>query len=162
MTTSEDAVSITLNNSGRAAKDDSHPELLNIDVPQQAKVAPKITTFSIRLRNIPLFRDLSDEDMKLVKANFRVKLFNKRDVVLQKGGLGDNLLFLLSGQLQVVNVTEDGRAVGLRILKEGDFFGEIALINGSTRSASVVAFFNSSLSDAASVEIFLTSLLNSK
>ena len=142
MTTSEDAVSITLSNSGRAAKDDSHPELLNIDVPQQAKVAPKITTFSIRLRNIPLFRDLSDEDMKLVKANFRVKLFNKRDVVLQKGGLGDNLLFLLSGQLQVVNVTEDGRAVGLRILKEGDFFGEIALINGSTRSASVVALSN--------------------
>jgi CRP-like cAMP-binding protein len=39
----------------------------------------------------------------------------------------------------VVDITEDGRAIGLRMLKPGDFFGEIAVINGSTRSASVVA-----------------------
>lgn len=142
MTNSENAVSITLSNSARAAQDDSRPELLNVDVPKQAKIHLKTSTFSIRLRNIPLFRDLSEHDMQLIKTNFRVKLFNKREVVLQKGGLGDNLLFLLSGQLQVVDVTEDGRAVGLRILKEGDFFGEIALINGSTRSASVVALSN--------------------
>jgi CRP/FNR family cyclic AMP-dependent transcriptional regulator len=60
-------------------------------------------------------------------------------VVLHKGGSGDGLLFLLSGQLQVVDITEDGRAIGLRMLAPGDFFGEIALINNSTRSASVVA-----------------------
>jgi len=59
--------------------------------------------------------------------------------VLQKGGHGDGLMFLLSGQLQVIDVTEDGRAIGLRMLMPGDFFGEIALINNSTRSASVVA-----------------------
>ena len=59
--------------------------------------------------------------------------------MLQKGGHGDGLLFLLSGQLQVIDVTEDGRAIGLRMLAPGDFFGEIALINNSTRSASVVA-----------------------
>jgi CRP-like cAMP-binding protein len=59
--------------------------------------------------------------------------------VLHKGGSGDGLLFLLSGQLQVVDITEDGRAIGLRMLSPGDFFGEIALINNSTRSASVVA-----------------------
>jgi CRP-like cAMP-binding protein len=59
--------------------------------------------------------------------------------VLHKGGSGDGLLFLLSGQLQVVDITEDGRAIGLRMLAPGDFFGEIALINNSTRSASVVA-----------------------
>jgi CRP-like cAMP-binding protein len=58
---------------------------------------------------------------------------------LQKGGAGDSLLFLLTGQLQVIDVTEDGRAIGLRMLAPGDFFGEIAVINGSTRSASVVA-----------------------
>jgi len=46
---------------------------------------------------------------------------------------------LLSGQLQVIDVTEDGRAIGLRMLAPGEFFGEIALINNSTRSASVVA-----------------------
>jgi CRP/FNR family cyclic AMP-dependent transcriptional regulator len=72
-------------------------------------------------------------------AEIRFRHYNKREVVLHKGGSGDGLLFLLSGQLQVVDITEDGRAIGLRMLAPGDFFGEIALINNSTRSASVVA-----------------------
>ncbi len=93
----------------------------------------------INLRKIPLFSDLSEEDMRRVNAEIRIRHFNKREVVLHKGGSADALLFLLSGQLQVVDITEDGRAVGLRILAPGDFFGEIALINESTRSASVVA-----------------------
>jgi CRP-like cAMP-binding protein len=93
----------------------------------------------INLRKIPLFTALNDEDMRRVNAEIRIRHFNKREVVLHKGGNGDALLFLLSGQLQVVDITEDGRAVGLRMLSPGDFFGEIALINNSTRSASVVA-----------------------
>ena len=93
----------------------------------------------INLRKIPLLSGLNEEEMLRVNAEIRIRHFNKREVVLHKGGSGDALLFLLSGQLQVVDITEDGRAIGLRILAPGDFFGEIALINNSTRSASVVA-----------------------
>ena len=93
----------------------------------------------IHLRKIPLLAELSDEEITLVKQEIRIRQYGKRDIVLQKGGHGDGLLFLLSGQLQVVNVTEDGRAIGLRMLAPGDFFGEIALINNSTRTASIVA-----------------------
>ncbi|USX21916.1 cyclic nucleotide-binding domain-containing protein [Oxalobacteraceae bacterium OTU3REALA1] len=93
----------------------------------------------IHLRKIPLLADLNEQDMLRVRADIRIKQYNKRDVVLQKGATGDSLLFLLSGQLQVIDVTEDGRAIGLRMLAPGDFFGEIAVINGSMRSASVVA-----------------------
>ena len=93
----------------------------------------------VHLRKIPLLANLTDEEMTRVKADLRLRQYARRDVVLQKGGAGDSLLFLLSGQLQVIDITEDGRAIGLRLLKPGDFFGEIAVINGSTRSASVVA-----------------------
>jgi CRP-like cAMP-binding protein len=93
----------------------------------------------VHLRNIPLLANLSDEEMERVKADMRVRQYAKRDVVLQKGASGDSLLFLLTGQLQVIDITEDGRAIGLRMLAPGDFFGEIAVINGSMRSASVVA-----------------------
>lgn len=93
----------------------------------------------INLRKIPLLSELSEEDMRRVNMEIRIRHFNRREVVLHKGGSGDALLFLLSGQLQVVDITEDGRAIGLRMLAPGDFFGEIALINESTRSASVVA-----------------------
>jgi CRP-like cAMP-binding protein len=93
----------------------------------------------IHLRKIPLLADLSDEEILRLQADIRIRQYNKRDVVLQKGATGDSLLFLLTGQLQVIDVTEDGRAIGLRMLAPGDFFGEIAVINGSMRSASVVA-----------------------
>jgi CRP-like cAMP-binding protein len=99
----------------------------------------KKINLQIHLRKIPLLAELTEEEMQRVKSELRIKQYARRDIVLQKGGLGDSLLFLLSGQLQVIDITEDGRAIGLRMLMPGDFFGEIAVINGSTRSASVVA-----------------------
>ncbi len=93
----------------------------------------------VHLRKIPLFANLSEEEMAKVRSELRIRQYARRDIVLQKGGVGDCLLFLLSGQLQVIDITEDGKAIGLRMLSPGDFFGEIALINNSTRSASVVA-----------------------
>jgi CRP/FNR family cyclic AMP-dependent transcriptional regulator len=101
--------------------------------------APQEIQLQVHLRKIPLLADLTQEEIARIRPELRFKHYNRREVVLHKGGSGDALLFLLSGQLQVVDITEDGRAIGLRILQPGDFFGEIALINESTRSASVVA-----------------------
>jgi CRP-like cAMP-binding protein len=115
---------------------------LPIAIPPGAKVFKvnlSQVNLQVHLRRIPLLAELSDDEITMVKADLRLKSYSRRDVVLQKGGPGDSLLFLLMGQLQVFDVTEDGRAIGLRVLSPGDFFGEIAVINGSTRSASVVA-----------------------
>lgn len=100
---------------------------------------PQQVNLQIHLRKIPLLSQLSDEEMVRVKTDLRIRQYAKRDIVLQKGAPGDSLLFLLTGSLQVIDITEDGRAIGLRMLQPGDFFGEIAVINGSLRSASVVA-----------------------
>jgi CRP/FNR family cyclic AMP-dependent transcriptional regulator len=115
------------------------------DTPQAAPfsaamdAADQKVNVQIHLRKIPLLANLTDDEMLKVKADLRIREYNRRDIVLQKGGSGDTLLFLLTGQLQVIDITEDGRAIGLRMLVPGDFFGEIAVINGSKRSASVVA-----------------------
>ncbi|HYC42796.1 MAG TPA: Crp/Fnr family transcriptional regulator [Noviherbaspirillum sp.] len=106
--------------------------------PTDLKQAAQVN-IQIHLRKIPLLANLTEEEMARVKADLRIRQYARRDMVLQKGGPGDSLLFLLSGQLQVIDITEDGRAIGLSILTPGDFFGEIAVINGSSRSASVVA-----------------------
>lgn len=106
---------------------------------KQIKLSITQVNLQVHLRKIPLLAHLSNEEMERVKAELRLKQYARRDIVLQKGGVGDSLLFLLHGQMQVIDVTDDGRAIGLRMLKPGDFFGEIAVITGSTRSASVVA-----------------------
>jgi CRP-like cAMP-binding protein len=100
---------------------------------------PEERQVHIHLRKIPLLSELTDEEVLWLRNEIRFRQYARRDVVLHKGGTGDGLLFLLAGRMQVVDVTEDGRAIGLRMLEPGDFFGEIALINNSTRSASVVA-----------------------
>jgi CRP/FNR family cyclic AMP-dependent transcriptional regulator len=115
------------------------PDAANAAAPDDAAQATQSRQVQVHLRKIPLLAGLSDEELVPVKAELRFRQYTKREVVLHKGGSGDGLLFLLSGQLQVIDVTEDGRAIGLRMLQPGDFFGEIALINNSTRSASVVA-----------------------
>jgi len=107
--------------------------------PPAGAPAPEERNLQVHLRKIPLLAELSDEEILRIKPDFRIRQYAKREVVLHKGGSGDGLMFLLAGQLQVIDVTEDGRAIGLRMLAPGDFFGEIALITNSTRTASVVA-----------------------
>jgi len=109
----------------------------SLDAPQPT--AQEERQIQVHLRKIPLLSELSDEEIIPLKSELRIRQYAKREVVLHKGGHGDGLLFLLAGQLQVIDITEDGRAIGLRMLAPGDFFGEIALINNTTRSASVVA-----------------------
>ncbi len=109
-------------------------------LPVAAALKPKLVKISqVNFRKIPLLAHLSDEEMARMQADLRIRKYSRREIVLQKGASGDSLLFVLVGQLQVIDVTEDGRAIGLRMLAPGDFFGEIAVINGSTRSASVLA-----------------------
>ncbi|MBV8635777.1 MAG: Crp/Fnr family transcriptional regulator [Burkholderiaceae bacterium] len=109
-------------------------------LPVAAALKPRLVKISqINFRKIPLLANLTDEELTKLQSDLRIRKFSRREIVLQKGATGDSLLFVLVGQLQVVDVTEDGRAIGLRMLAPGDFFGEIAVINSSTRSASVLA-----------------------
>lgn len=105
----------------------------------QATDSPLQLADPAQLRRIPLLAEISDVELSRVVADLRLRAYARRETVIHKGSPGTALLLLLSGQLQVVDVTEDGRAVGLRLLDPGDFFGEIAVIDGGPRSATVTA-----------------------
>jgi CRP-like cAMP-binding protein len=59
--------------------------------------------------------------------------------VYSQGSPGDSLIVLLAGSLKIVNVTADAREVVLGFAKPGALIGEIAMLDGSPRSANVVA-----------------------
>lgn len=98
-----------------------------------------IKVVSQTLRNIPLLAGMSDEECALLLKELTAEEFPRRETIIRKGSPPESLLFLISGQLQVIDITEDGREVGLRILSPGDFFGEIAIITGGPRTAFVVS-----------------------
>lgn len=94
---------------------------------------------TVHLQKIPLLANVDTETLTQVAAALQIRSVDRGQHVLHKGGLGEHLLFLLSGRLQAVDLTEDGREIGLSFLAPGDYFGELSIIDGLPRSASVLA-----------------------
>ena len=55
---------------------------------------------------------------------------------------GKNLFFVIEGSVKVTRLSKDGREVILAMLNAGDFFGEMSLLDGESRSANVIALEN--------------------
>ncbi|MDE3058643.1 MAG: Crp/Fnr family transcriptional regulator [Bacteroidota bacterium] len=97
------------------------------------------------LRNVPIFNELSEQDLeKIVGLGVRKK-YKKGGIILLEEETGAALFVIISGKVKIVRMDDDGREVILSILGESDFFGEMAILDGLTRSASVVATTKSEL-----------------
>ena len=97
----------------------------------------------VKLGKLPLLAGVDKDTLAKVAGAVAWRDVKKREPVLFKGSAGDHLLFLVEGRLQVLDVTESGREIGLNLLVAGDYFGELSIIDGEPRSASVVAMENS-------------------
>jgi len=86
------------------------------------------------LRNVPLFSDLDRKELSEVAQTMRERRFSAGDTVTREGTGGAGFFVIGDGR---ANVTVDGEARGG--LGPGDFFGEVALITGSERTATIVA-----------------------
>ena len=64
---------------------------------------------------------------------------SKGETIYSQGSPGDSLIVLLTGSLKIVNFTSDAREVVLGFAKPGALIGEIAVLDGSPRSADIVA-----------------------
>ncbi|HSV36324.1 MAG TPA: Crp/Fnr family transcriptional regulator [Ramlibacter sp.] len=91
------------------------------------------------LRKFPLFADLPEEELKVTSSLLRLKTFGRREIVCRKEEVADGLYLLFSGSLQAVDIAEDGREIGLNLIRPGAFFGELSVIDGLPRSAHIVA-----------------------
>ena len=97
------------------------------------------------LRNVPIFADLEEKDLqKIVKLGTRKK-YKKSNIVVIEQESGAALFVIISGKVKVVRMDEDGREVILSMFGPGEFFGEMSLLDGLARSASVVATVKSEL-----------------
>lgn len=109
------------------------------DVPAIPIPGKDKANITIHLRNIPLLKGLTNDDMAQVKSHLVIHRYGRRDAIIQKGASSDSLLLLLSGNIQVIDLTDQGSITGLNLLSPGNFFGEVALINNTAHTSSVVA-----------------------
>jgi small-conductance mechanosensitive channel/CRP-like cAMP-binding protein len=91
------------------------------------------------LKAIGLFHALNDHELHQLAGALHEAIFAKGDVITQQGGVAHNLYILQDGVAEVLVLDDAGQSKPVAELKGGDFFGEMALLTGEPRRATVIA-----------------------
>jgi CRP-like cAMP-binding protein len=91
------------------------------------------------IKNIPLFTELSDDATAAIERIIVKKKFHKDQIVLFEEETASYMYIVYSGKVRVVKLNEDGREQIITIRKKNDYFGEMALLDGKTSPATVIA-----------------------
>lgn len=91
------------------------------------------------LAGTPLFSDFTAEELPDVLRRLKHRSYAPGDLIVREGEPGESLFVLSQGRVKVVGTGPGGRPVELAELGEGDFFGEVALLTGRPRTATITS-----------------------
>lgn len=91
------------------------------------------------LQGLRLLDQLPVEKLAEVAKHMNERRAERREVVIKRGEVGAGLGFLIEGRLQAVNFTLDGKEVGTDFIENGDFFGELSVIDGHPAPEYIIA-----------------------
>ena len=94
---------------------------------------------TLLLRNVPLFAGLPEAQLSLLTRVVGRKSYPRSSTIIAAGDPTDALYIVISGRLKVMMSDDEGREVILAILGQGEFFGEMGLVDDEPRSATVIA-----------------------
>ena len=94
------------------------------------------------LKKFDVFKNSSNKLLDEVAKNLRIQDENAGVTIINHGDETNSLYLIIEGTLLITQLAEDGKIVSLELLKKGQCFGEIAIIDGAPRSASVVSLGN--------------------
>jgi hypothetical protein len=92
-----------------------------------------------RTLDVPLFKSLSREELAALIRGLRLLTFEAGEIVVSEGERGGSLFLVTSGAVRAYVRNAAQKQVQVRQLGEGDFFGEISVLTGRPRSATVTA-----------------------
>lgn len=87
----------------------------------------------------PFFADLGTEAVEAIAALCVTRSLRAEETLFLKGDPGDALYAVRRGQIRIATGTDAGRRLTLNLLGSGDVFGEVALLDGRSRTADAVA-----------------------
>jgi small-conductance mechanosensitive channel/CRP-like cAMP-binding protein len=94
---------------------------------------------ALDLAQVELFREMNDEERRKLVERLRYAPFMKGEMMTRQGQLAHWLYILTKGSAEVIVSTDTGVHKTVNILHAGDFFGEMSLLTGEPRSASLKA-----------------------
>jgi CRP/FNR family cyclic AMP-dependent transcriptional regulator len=90
------------------------------------------------LSNISLFSALPEASIVELVNHTYTHIYEKDTIITHEGDVSDVLYVILSGSVKVFLENRQGECITLRVLHRGDYFGELSLLDESSRSASVI------------------------
>lgn len=97
----------------------------------------KVTDVLPMLRGIEFLKVLTEEQLRELALRLHTKIFARGEVVTRQGERGESFYIIKSGKVLVSARDEEGRTTFMRDMTGGEFFGEISLLTGAPRSATV-------------------------
>ncbi len=91
------------------------------------------------LKNLRLFHDLSYAAIKELTFLFSERVFHSGETIFEENDTGSSLLVIISGTVRITQRANVSGEETLTVLKKGDFFGEMALLEDLPRSATAIA-----------------------
>ena len=107
--------------------------------PEEVPPEEVINTIAEHLNRVSIFAPLSDEEIERLANASTTRVYAPGENIVSMGQVGNSMFVVLSGTVKV-QVPELSYQKTITTLKENDFFGEMSLLTGEPRSASVVAF----------------------
>ncbi|MCX5856878.1 MAG: Crp/Fnr family transcriptional regulator [Deltaproteobacteria bacterium] len=111
------------------------------------------------IEKIPFLACLNDREIAEFKGLIVEKQVMKNQLILHEEDTSNYLYFIFSGKVKIIQLSADGKEKMLAIHKRGDFFGEMAILDGGTAPATVIALENTRIG-LISREAFHLHLLN--
>ncbi|MCL4537918.1 MAG: Crp/Fnr family transcriptional regulator [Nitrospirae bacterium] len=99
----------------------------------------KSLLFDRIIKGIPFFACLSEEEIKELRHVLVEKHFSRNKIIFLEEDTQNYMYVILSGRVKIVHLGQDGKEHILAVHKTGDFFGEMALLDGKTAPATVIA-----------------------
>lgn len=99
-------------------------------------MAARDSSAATALQNVPFFKNLDFDDASELAARLVPRRFGAGQVIFHLGDPGGLLYIISRGKIKISYTTTEGQEVVLAILGPGDFFGELALLDDTPRSAT--------------------------
>ena len=119
------------------------------------KQGDELSETAIALSNVPVFKGLTKKEIREVERIIHQREYETGEAIFHQGDPGLGMYIIIHGRVQIVNNQNPDNPIVYSELGDGDFFGDLSLVDESDRSASalagadtrIIAFFRPELKD---------------
>ncbi len=94
------------------------------------------------LQSLDIFEDIDNSSILRLGHFFKERIYNQNEIIFTEGSIGNTMMVIASGEVRVTQKPGPETEETLMILKKGDIFGEMSLLEDLPRSATVIAHTN--------------------